>query len=350
MGLLPGAWARCPVHRVWPAIGYIILCLALGYVGYLASDVFATQEANGITTAQALARLGMDSATWIIQRSLLAVVLVFLSGFLRYVAPLKTTATAEDIAAQTEQERLRIEAELKLEPLRERLQAQKMRGASETAAAARGVASALFTGRAAPKITPPSQPFELSSSDRSNSPVTIALDDPDDDPDEEDSPPDFDPDPAPNPPGGIDPASPGADWPDADRSNVRAYPANSRRAVFASASVHRSSNPAATPSDEGTEKPSKRGRKPRPARGDTGMSDDERESLRQARLSAARAILEKDPGISYDVLAKRIAIATQHTISASTAHSLAMEITGRRPKSRTSAAAERAATAASNQQ
>src|SRR5512146_1180970 len=31
-------------RAIWPIIGYAVLCLALGYVGYLASNVFATQE------------------------------------------------------------------------------------------------------------------------------------------------------------------------------------------------------------------------------------------------------------------------------------------------------------------
>ena len=95
-------------RAIWPIIGYAVLCLALGYVGYLASNVFATQEANGITTAEALSRLGMDSTSWIVQRSLLAVALVFLSGFLRYVAPVRSATRS------AEEERARLEAEIEL--------------------------------------------------------------------------------------------------------------------------------------------------------------------------------------------------------------------------------------------
>ena len=105
----------------WPIIGYTLLVIALGYVAFQASNVFATQQAEGITTAQALARLGMDSATWIIERSALAVLLVILSGLLRYVAPTK-------IAASTEDERVTLERELELEPLRQRLRAQQVGG------------------------------------------------------------------------------------------------------------------------------------------------------------------------------------------------------------------------------
>lgn len=119
-------------RRYWAATGYFILCGALGYVGFIASNVLATQEANGITTAEALARLGLDSTNWIVQRSVLAVVLVFLSGFLRYVAPGKNVATS------TAEERERLEAELELEPLRAQLRNQKVRDMRAAALTAMG--------------------------------------------------------------------------------------------------------------------------------------------------------------------------------------------------------------------
>jgi hypothetical protein len=62
----------------WPLIG------ALGYVAYLAANVFATQQALGLSTQEALARLGMDSTSWITARTIIAVVLVVISGLLRY--------------------------------------------------------------------------------------------------------------------------------------------------------------------------------------------------------------------------------------------------------------------------
>lgn len=108
-------------HAAGPMIGYSLLVLALGYVAFQASNVFATQQAEGITTAQALTRLGMDGATWIVERSALAVVLVVLSGLLRYAAPAPTTASIED-------ERTKLERELALEPLRQRLRAQQVGG------------------------------------------------------------------------------------------------------------------------------------------------------------------------------------------------------------------------------
>lgn len=125
--------ARAIRQRHWLAVfGYAVLCSALGYVGFIASNVFATQEANGITTAEALTRLGMDSTSWIFQRSLLAVVLVFLSGFLRYVAP------AKDAALSAEEEREKLEREIALLPLRQQLRAQQLRGVRGAGAALLG--------------------------------------------------------------------------------------------------------------------------------------------------------------------------------------------------------------------
>jgi len=75
------------------------------------------------------------------------------------------------------------------------------------------------------------------------------------------------------------------------------------------------------------------------------MSQEDKEALHDRRLEAAKSILEADPGISYDVLAKRIAMKTQHAISASTAHGLVAELQGRRPKSKTASAIQKAAEA-----
>jgi hypothetical protein len=95
-----------------------VLVVALGYVGYIAAQVFATQEAEGITTAQALANLGLDSNSWILQRSALSVVLVVLSGLLRYVQPAKQELALEDERAKLERE---------LEPLRQKARAEDSR-------------------------------------------------------------------------------------------------------------------------------------------------------------------------------------------------------------------------------
>jgi hypothetical protein len=122
-------------RRYLVAIGYGMLVLALGYVGFIAAQVFATQEAEGITTAQALGALGLDSTGWIVQRSALSVALVVLSGLLRYVAPAKVEASLED-------ERAKLERELELEPLRQRARAMKAVGAAGLARQAIAAAEA----------------------------------------------------------------------------------------------------------------------------------------------------------------------------------------------------------------
>src|SRR5260221_327737 len=60
----------------WQAVLYGVLVVALSYVAFIAAQVFATQQAYGITMSEALGRLGMDGTTWLVQRSILSVVLV----------------------------------------------------------------------------------------------------------------------------------------------------------------------------------------------------------------------------------------------------------------------------------
>jgi hypothetical protein len=122
--------------RPWAAVGYGVLVVLLAVVAYIAAQVFATQQAQSITTAQALQQLGMDGTTWIVQRSALSVLLVILSGLLRYIAPAKVKVSAEH-------EREQLQRELELEPLRQRLRAQRTVG---VAALARQALSAA-TGR-----------------------------------------------------------------------------------------------------------------------------------------------------------------------------------------------------------
>jgi hypothetical protein len=82
------------------------------------------QQSAGITTAQALARLGMDSSTWLVSRAALSVILVCLSGWTRYHPPAATSAADE---------RATLERELELEPLRTQLRARKALGWRELA-------------------------------------------------------------------------------------------------------------------------------------------------------------------------------------------------------------------------
>jgi len=139
-GQLVGAWYRVSVavaRRRWGvALAFVLLGLLLAYIGYVASLVFATQQAYHLTTGQALARLGMDSTSWLWQRSAVSVLLVCLSGYLRYRAP-RRRAPSLDEQKQVIQEQMELAA-LK----RQQRQAQAegaiglLRGALQTARAA----------------------------------------------------------------------------------------------------------------------------------------------------------------------------------------------------------------------
>jgi hypothetical protein len=117
-GQLVGAWYRVSVaiaRRRWGvALAFILLGLLLAYIAYVASLVFATQQAYHLTTGQALAHLGMDSTSWLWQRSAVSVLLVCLSGYLRYRAPRRRVQSLEErkraIAEQMELAALRRQA------------------------------------------------------------------------------------------------------------------------------------------------------------------------------------------------------------------------------------------------
>ncbi len=109
--------------RYWALLGLIVLGAVLAYVAWVAAQVFSLQESDGVTTGAALARLGMDSAGWLVQRTALSVFLVCLAGWTRYHPP------AQDVALSAEEERRKLEADLMLEPLRAQLRAQQIRGA-----------------------------------------------------------------------------------------------------------------------------------------------------------------------------------------------------------------------------
>jgi hypothetical protein len=138
-GQLVGAWYRVSVavaRRRWGVvIGFVILGGVLAYIAYVAAWVFATQQAYHLTIAQALARLGMDSTTWLWQRSAVSVLLVCLSGYLRYRAPRRHVQSL-DAQKQAIQEQMELAA-LK----RQQRQAQAegaiglLRGALQTARA-----------------------------------------------------------------------------------------------------------------------------------------------------------------------------------------------------------------------
>lgn len=137
---LVGAWDKARQaarQRRWGVLaGMVVLGVALSYVAVVAALVFATQQSGGATVATALHRLGMDGMSWLVQRSVLSVVLVALSGWTRYHPP------AKDAAAETAAERARLERELSLEPLRQAVRARRALGAvglaRQTLAAAAG--------------------------------------------------------------------------------------------------------------------------------------------------------------------------------------------------------------------
>jgi hypothetical protein len=130
---LVAAWDRTRTairEKRWLAvIGLVILGCALGYVGFLSAEAFSFQQAFGLTEADALQRLGIDGVTWQLQRAVLAVFLVALSGFTRFHAPPKVKKTLEA-------ERAELERELALEPLRVKVRQQQALGIRALAKAA----------------------------------------------------------------------------------------------------------------------------------------------------------------------------------------------------------------------
>ena len=157
--------------------------------------------------------------------------------------------------------------------------------------------------------------FERLEPDRSNGLPDDATDGDEGEPE----PPENDP----NPPRGKRAVAQESAGRDADRSNVRKVSPNSSR-------------PAATAGRSNASLP-------RTPRSDTGMSQEEKDELRERRVAAARAILRTDRTISVGVLARRIAMATQRGISKDTAHDIMAEVQGRKPRSRSAEAAAAAA-------
>jgi hypothetical protein len=124
-GQLVGAWYRVSVAvgrgRWGVAAAFALLGLLLAYVGYVAALVFATQQTYHLTTVQALARLGMDSTSWLWQRSGVSVLLVCLSGYLRYRAPHRRIRPLEE-------RKQAIQEQMELDALKQRQRAQQARG------------------------------------------------------------------------------------------------------------------------------------------------------------------------------------------------------------------------------
>jgi hypothetical protein len=125
-GQLVGAWYRVSVavarKRYGAAAAFVLLGLLLAYVAYVAALVFATQQAYHNTTAQALSRLGMDATSWLWQRAGVSVLLVCLSGYLRYRAPRHDERSLEE-------RKRAIQEQMELEALKAQQRAQRVAGA-----------------------------------------------------------------------------------------------------------------------------------------------------------------------------------------------------------------------------
>lgn len=133
-GQLVGAWYRVKVAQQrgkWGVvICFVLLGLILAYVGFVGSLIFAMQQAYHLSTAQALAELGMNNRSWLWQRAAVSVFLVCLSGYLRYQAPRKQQASLE------EQKRM-LKEQMELDAIKREARAKKVQGlaalAGETA-------------------------------------------------------------------------------------------------------------------------------------------------------------------------------------------------------------------------
>jgi len=146
-GQLVGVWYRVSVavsQRRWGVmLAFALLGVILAYVGYVAALVFAQQEAYGLTTGQALAKLGLDSVSWLWQRAAISVFLVCLSRYLRYRAPRK------DMRSLDEKKR-ELSEQMELDALKQKHQAQQAAG---MAAMVRGTIQAA-RGEQKPKEKP----------------------------------------------------------------------------------------------------------------------------------------------------------------------------------------------------
>lgn len=250
-------------HRWWAVAGYIILGLALAYIAWIAAQVFALQESEGITTAAALARLGMDSASWLVQRTALSVILVCLAGLLRYHKPPKDTQ--RDAAQELEE----LEAELALQPLREQLHVQQARGMRSILAAARGKT-------VTPAASPPAA-LRGASVTQSTGDVTQANDD---------TPPDMPPDGSG---GGSSPRT---------RNGTPAQSTSGLAPLIVSSASGSSNGNSARPVNI---RRARAARNTRAAIVGDGLTERQRAQRRKVH-----AILAKEPGITAYALAKRV--------------------------------------------
>ena len=87
-------------RRPWALVGLLILGGLLAYVAWISAEVFSIQQADHLSTTQALASIGMDHTVWLVQRSALSVGLVMLSGWTRYHPPAKVRPSVQEELAE----------------------------------------------------------------------------------------------------------------------------------------------------------------------------------------------------------------------------------------------------------
>jgi hypothetical protein len=147
-------------RRYLAMVGYMVLVLALAYVAIIAALTFAYHQSQGTQIPATLQALGISAASWTLQRSILSVALVILSGLLRF--------TAQKKVATDEATRLR--EEIELAPLRAQAQAAKAIGV-------RTVVQAMVKGVPAQQTQPP-----IVDADQTDPPPPLVSGDTDTDP------------------------------------------------------------------------------------------------------------------------------------------------------------------------
>jgi|GEM_PF-7111252 len=127
---LMGAWDRARaalVHRrYWGLLGHVLLGVLLAVIVYVGLYAFLGEQSFHMTTTQALAALGVSARFWLFLRAGIAIFLVALSAWTRYRTPRQTSL---------EDERARLQRELELEPLRQRLRHTRLAGVRDAASA-----------------------------------------------------------------------------------------------------------------------------------------------------------------------------------------------------------------------
>src|SRR5579875_2637880 len=124
--------ARESAHaKRWGAVfGWVVLGGVLAVFAGQSMYVFAIQQSEHLSEAQALARLHLDPLWWYGERAALAVGLIALSGWTRYRKPVLVDVAARMAAIEQQRQVEAAEAELRAQRLRlmRRLVSETLRG------------------------------------------------------------------------------------------------------------------------------------------------------------------------------------------------------------------------------